>query len=88
MNLKIFIEYGALISGIVGVMAYIPQIIHLLKNKDSSGNSLWAWHLWIVCSLLPLVYAVYINDLVFTVIYSFTLVFLLITTVLIHKYKK
>lgn len=88
MEIGYIIEYGALISGIIGILAYIPQIMHLLKHKDSTGVSVWTWQLWFVCTLFPLIYAIYIRDFVFTVIYALALIFMMITIVLIYKYRK
>lgn len=50
------------------VIAYIPQINHLIKEKCSSGISLKAFLLWFIASLFFLVHAVAIKDLVFTLV--------------------
>lgn len=88
MIVKDIVEYGALIFGTISALAYLPQIRVLLKEKDSTGDSPTAWILWFTCDIPPLIYAIYIKDLVFTVLYSLSGTFLLIATILIIKYRK
>jgi uncharacterized protein with PQ loop repeat len=88
MITKEIIEYGALIFGTISAIAYLPQIRVLLKEKDSTGDSPTAWILWFICDIPPLIYAIYIKDLVFTVLYSLSGTFLLIATILIIRYRK
>ena len=52
-------------TGIVAV-AYIPQIRHLIKEHCSAGISIRAYGLWFLASVLFLVHAWMIKDIVFT----------------------
>jgi len=51
-------------TGIVAV-AYIPQIRHLIKEHCSAGISMRACGLWFLASVLFLVHASMIKDIVF-----------------------
>lgn len=51
-------------TGIVAV-AYIPQIRHLIKEHCSAGISIKAYGLWFWASVLFLVHALMIKDIVF-----------------------
>jgi uncharacterized protein with PQ loop repeat len=52
---------GAVISGI----AYLPQILHMFREKCTNGLSLRAYGLWTVSSLMVFAHAVTVGDLVF-----------------------
>lgn len=47
------------------IIAYLPQIHHLIKEHCSGGISIKAYCLWFVAALLMLVHAVGIQDPVF-----------------------
>lgn len=55
---------GFLGTGLV-VVAYIPQISHLLRARCVAGISLWAYSVWTVSAALLLTYAVILEDSVF-----------------------
>jgi len=88
MIVKDIIESSALIFGTISAIAYLPEIKNLLKEKSSAGNSVIAWILWLICDIPPLIYAIYVKDLVFTILYSLSFIFLLIAVTLILKYRK
>ncbi len=48
-------------------VAYLPQIVHLVKEHCSAGVSLWAFALWLVASILLFAHAALIPDTVFMV---------------------
>jgi uncharacterized protein with PQ loop repeat len=52
----------------VVLAAYLPQIIHLLKEHCSAGISVRAYSLWLLSSMLFLVYAAMIQDMVFILV--------------------
>lgn len=58
---------GLLGAGIAGY-AYLPQIIHLIKEKCSDGISQGAYALWIASSVLLTINAFYIQSVVFIVL--------------------
>lgn len=55
--------------GIIGtvlvVIAYLPQIIHLIKEHCSAGISRYAYILWCISGIFLLVHAMMIHDSVF-----------------------
>ena len=57
------------ILGFVGtglvVTGYVPQIVHLIKERCTAGISIPAFSLWCAASLLFLIHAVEIRDIVF-----------------------
>jgi uncharacterized protein with PQ loop repeat len=57
------------VSGVVGtglvIAGYVPQIYHLIKERCTAGLSLPAFAVWCSASLLFLVHAMMIRDVVF-----------------------
>lgn len=53
--------FGATLAGV----AYLPQIIHLLKEHCSVGISRGAYLLWFIAALAILVHAISIQSVVF-----------------------
>ena|SRR5687768_13246598 len=55
--------------GVVGTVlvigGYLPQIVHLIKERCSAGISIPAFLLWCAASLLFLIHAIVIRDAVF-----------------------
>ena len=77
---------GFIGTGLV-VLAYFPQLIHLIKERCSAGLSIGAYFIWAIAALLLLSYAISMNDIVFIALQ----VYQLAATVLIFyfgiKYK-
>ena len=46
-------------------LGYVPQIIHLWKERCSAGISIPAWAIWVVASILFYSHAINIRDSVF-----------------------
>ncbi len=78
----------ALISGIVGTIAYIPQILHMVKEKSSKGVSLSAWIVWLATGLITLLYAIEVRDSVFITIMAVSSIANFIVVLLTVKYWK
>ncbi|MGH9659913.1 MAG: SemiSWEET family sugar transporter [Bryobacteraceae bacterium] len=57
------------ILGFVGtglvIVGYIPQIVHLVKERCTAGISIPAFSLWCAASILFLIHAAMIGDAVF-----------------------
>src|SRR5579864_3118492 len=57
------------VSGVLGtglvIAGYVPQIYHLIKERCTAGLSLPAFAVWCSASLLFLVHAMMIRDVVF-----------------------
>lgn len=79
---------GAVIGGFAATAAYVPQIIHLIKVKDSSGLSLSAWAIWLISNLLLLAYGISINNHPIIITQVLCSSSNLITLILALKYKR
>ena len=55
---------GFVATGLV-IVGYIPQIVHLIKERCTVGISILAFSLWCTASLLFLIHAAMIGDAVF-----------------------
>lgn len=53
------------------VLGYLPQIIHLLKERCSAGLSVWAYVTWGLAAMLLLAYAIVRGDPIFVVLQSY-----------------
>ncbi len=53
------------------VLAYLPQIIHLIKEHCSAGLSPGAYCMWLISAVLLLTYAIAKNDPVFISLQSY-----------------
>jgi uncharacterized protein with PQ loop repeat len=58
---------GIVATAIV-IVGYVPQIIHLIKERCTAGISIPAFSLWCVASLLFLIHAAMIGDGVFVAV--------------------
>ena len=64
---------GFIATGLV-LVGYVPQIVHLIRERCTAGISTSAFTLWCVASLLFLIHAVVIRDSVFVAVQSVNLV--------------
>jgi uncharacterized protein with PQ loop repeat len=55
---------GFVATGLV-IVGYIPQIVHLIKERCTAGISISAFSLWCTASFLFLIHAATIGDAVF-----------------------
>lgn len=66
------------ILGFVGtglvIVGYIPQVVHLIKERCTAGISVAAFSLWCAASLLFLIHAAVIRDAVFVAVQTVNLV--------------
>ena len=66
------------ILGFVGtglvIVGYVPQIVHLIKERCTAGISIPAFSLWCVASLLFVIHAAMIRDPVFVLLQTVNLV--------------
>ncbi len=85
---EIILKNLGLIGALIFASAYIPQIVHLVKVKDSTGISISSWFIWLFGALLLVVYAMYLKDMVFLVLTVSETIALITTIVLAFKYKK
>ena len=75
------------IGTVIVVIAYMPQIIHLVRAQCSAGISLKAYALWLVSSLLLLGHAFNLNDAVFIALQSYQLGATMTIVVFAWKYQ-
>jgi len=76
---------GFLGTGIVAA-AYLPQIYHLVKEHCSAGISIKAYALWWVASVLFLVHAAMIRDVVFIFAQVINVIAILAIIIYVKKY--
>jgi uncharacterized protein with PQ loop repeat len=78
------IQWLALAATVVVAAGYVPQIVHLWRERCSAGISLTAWAMWVGASLLFYAHAFSIGDGVFiallTVQFAAQLAILLLST--------
>ena len=79
------------IMGMVGiglsVVAYIPQMDHLARERCSAGVSTSAWILWLASSILIGALAVYRGDYVFITLAASSLLSSAVILVLARRYR-
>jgi uncharacterized protein with PQ loop repeat len=68
---------GTGLAGFVGttlvIVAYVPQIHHLIKERCTGGISLKAYCLWFAAALLLMTHAIGIQDPVFIMLQGYQL---------------
>lgn len=72
---------------IMVVGAYLPQLIYLERERCSGGLSRGAYVLWFVASLLILVHAILLGDLVFVTLQGANAIATGMIVVLTGRYK-
>lgn len=80
------------LSGLIGttlvVIAYAPQIRHLIKEHCSAGISIVAYSLWFSGSFLFLIHASMIRDVVFILVQVVNLIATCIIIICWKKYQQ
>lgn len=56
------------------VLAYLPQIRHLIRERCSAGLSIRAYECWLIAAVLLVCYAVAVRDTVFIALQGYQLV--------------
>ena len=64
---------GLVATGLV-IGGYVPQIVHLVKERCTAGISIHAFALWCLASFLFLIHAAMIEDAVFVGVQTVNLV--------------
>jgi len=88
MSTNDILAIGAVVAGVIGIAAYIPQFLHLVRVKDSSGISLIAWFSWLSGNILLLAYAISIKNTPYIIDYVAFCIANLTIIILTFKYKK
>ncbi len=68
--------------------AYVPQIWHLVKEHCSAGISIRAYFLWFLASVLFLVHAAMIKDIVFILVQVVNLLAIAAVVFYAKRYEK
>ncbi len=58
---------------ILVIIAYVPQVHHLIKERCTGGISVRAYYFWFTAALLLLVHAIGIHDPVFIMLQCYQL---------------
>ena len=76
------------IAGIsIGVIAYVPQVVHLAREHCSAGVSGRAWAMWLTSSLLIGALALHRHDPVFVALQASSLTSTAVIVFLTHRYR-
>ena len=86
--MEIILKNLGIIGSLIFTSAYIPQVVHLIKVKDSTGISIASWIIWLVGAILLLIYAIHLRDVVFLILTILESIFLSIIIGLAVMYKK
>ena len=70
------------------IIAYLPQVVHLIKERCSWGISLSAYALWFVAGILICAHAVNLNDPVFIVLQGYNVAATAVIVAFAKKYKR
>lgn len=73
---------------VIVASAYIPQIRHLVKEHCSAGISMNAYSLWCVASILFLIHAAMIHDVVFVLVQVVNVSAIVAIVVCVKKYER
>ena len=71
-------------TGLV-MIAYVPQIYHLLVRKCAWGISILTWVIWLTGSLLLLAYCILRRDFLFIVVQSINITAIITTIFLAQR---
>ncbi|MGI8924829.1 MAG: hypothetical protein ACR2HJ_12535 [Fimbriimonadales bacterium] len=58
-------QIGGLLGVVLGAAAYIPQVVHLVKEHCSAGASLQAWGICALAAILIGIHALRSDEIVF-----------------------
>ena len=67
------------------IIAYYPQIRHLWAEKCAWGISLSTWIIWLVASLLLLIYCIVRREILLSVVQLTNMASIILTIVLVRR---
>ena len=82
------LEIIGLIGAALTVIAYLPQAIHIKKEHCSGGISRGSWLIWLLATILLLIYAVTTNNRIFILLEIVNVIAIIIILMLIKVYGK
>ena len=80
-------ELLGFIGTIIIVIAYLPQIRHLINEHCSGGISLRAWIIWLIATIFILIHSVNTGDNVFISLQIVNFLAILTIILLILRFK-
>jgi uncharacterized protein with PQ loop repeat len=75
------------VGTIIVAVGYLPQIIHLARERCSAGVSVGAWSLWLLSSVLIAGHAFVVSDWVFIALQIVNILAIAIVIVLARRYE-
>jgi lipid-A-disaccharide synthase-like uncharacterized protein len=87
MSETAFFELLAVAGISIGVLAYVPQVVHLSREHCSAGVSARAWAMWLMSSLLIGALALHRQDPVFVALEASSLASAAMIVLLSHRYR-
>ena len=70
------------------IIAYYPQIRHLWLEKCAWGISVWTWVMWLIASMLLLIYCIVRGEVLLSVVQLSNMASIVLTIVLVRKSSK
>ena len=67
------------------IIAYYPQIQHLIVQKCAWGISILTWVMWLLSAAMLLAYAIFRNDPLFTVVQLISILAIAVTIFLAKR---
>lgn len=88
MRIELILEILGYVGATVIAIAYLPQIIHMVKRNCSAGVSINAWLIWLAGGILIFLHALSIGDVVFIILQIVNISANLAIIFLARKYRK
>jgi uncharacterized protein with PQ loop repeat len=70
------------------IIAYYPQIRHLWLEKCAWGISVWTWVMWLIASMLLLIYCIARGEVLLSVVQVSNMALIVLTIVLVRTSNK
>src|SRR5688572_10652934 len=67
------------------IVAYYPQMRHLWVEKCAWGISVWTWFIWLIASLLLLIYCVVRGEVLLSIVQMSNMASIVMTIVLVRR---
>jgi len=85
VNERVFMEVLGWIGTALVIIAYFPQIRHLWMEKCAWGISLGTWVIWLLSSVLLLIYCILRNEVLLSVVQLSNMASIVLTIVLVRR---
>jgi uncharacterized protein with PQ loop repeat len=73
------------IGTVLVIVAYYPQIRHLWVEKCAWGISVWTWTIWLVASVLLLIYCIVRQEILLSVVQVTNMASIITTIALVRR---